>query len=136
MNMYEQAQSKVKWTGYISDPFPVKQGVRQGGILSATLYKISNHDLLESLMISRLGTKIGYIPSAADDIALQSNSVEEAQYMLNCVGSYTKSHHFNINVGKSGILPIKSQDVKLSLYNKPLESQQTCEHLGIERNRK
>jgi hypothetical protein len=31
--------SQVKWNGYTSNNFNIKQGVRQGGVLSTHLYK-------------------------------------------------------------------------------------------------
>ena len=39
-SMHQGAQSVVKWEGAVSDRFEVKQGVRQGGILSTDLYKV------------------------------------------------------------------------------------------------
>ena len=39
-NLYEGLTSNVKWLGECSESFSVKQGVRQGGILSTHLYKV------------------------------------------------------------------------------------------------
>ena len=39
----------VKWAGGRSDPFTIEQGVRQGGILSADLYKLYGNPLLNRL---------------------------------------------------------------------------------------
>ena len=44
-NLYQELLSKVKWVGECSQIFPVLQGVRQGGILSTSLYKIFIDDL-------------------------------------------------------------------------------------------
>ena len=40
LNMYTQAMSSVRWGQRVSAPFPVKQGVRQGGILSTIHYVV------------------------------------------------------------------------------------------------
>ena len=47
--MHHQAESVVKWAGDRSDPFEIGQGVRQGGILSADLYKVYGNPLLNRL---------------------------------------------------------------------------------------
>ena len=38
-NLYTGISSKVKWRGECGDSFPVKQGVKQGDILSTNFYK-------------------------------------------------------------------------------------------------
>ena len=41
-SLHQGATSVVKWLGHESSALEVTQGVRQGGILSADLYKIWN----------------------------------------------------------------------------------------------
>ena len=55
-NLYAGAQSVVKWNGKVSSPFEIKQGVRQGGILSTLHYKLFSNDLL--LLLRKLGVGI------------------------------------------------------------------------------
>ncbi len=45
-NLYKDASSVAKWNGLLSDSFKIEQGVRQGGVLSADLYKVYVNDLL------------------------------------------------------------------------------------------
>jgi hypothetical protein len=85
-DFYDGLKSKIKWCGDISESFPIKQGVRQGGVLSTFLYKVYNNALLQDLQNQKLGFLIGrtYVgcPTCADDIALLSNNVSELQDML------------------------------------------------------
>ena len=64
----------VKWQGQISEKFRVDQGVRQGGILSADLYKVYGDSLLDRLSMARNATRIGPVicmaPTCADDRAV------------------------------------------------------------------
>lgn len=60
-NIYKNAVTKVNWEGRNSEPFPINQGVRQGGTLSADLYKVYINQLLNILVDSNLGGKIGSI---------------------------------------------------------------------------
>jgi hypothetical protein len=55
------ATSAVKWIGQTSTFFKVSQGVRQGGIFSADLYKIYVNPLLDRLNKTGLGAKVGDI---------------------------------------------------------------------------
>lgn len=57
-NLYKNAVSKINWKGQSSEPFPINQGVRQGGTLSADLYKVYINQLLNILVDSQLGGKI------------------------------------------------------------------------------
>ena len=44
-DLYSDMSSQVKWNGYTSKYFNIKQGVRQGGVLSTRLYKSYINDL-------------------------------------------------------------------------------------------
>ena len=58
-SMHTHAKTSIKWKGYISESFNIEQGVRQGDISSADLYKIYVDPLLHRLKNSGLGVKIG-----------------------------------------------------------------------------
>ena len=60
-NMYTNLTSAVKWEGTLSSPFVIKQGVRQGGVLSMGHYKRYNHPLLIEIENKFTGAKISYI---------------------------------------------------------------------------
>jgi hypothetical protein len=58
---YQNAKSYIKWNGQISEEFfIIERGVRQGGTLSADLYKVYYiNPLSDILSNSGLGGKIG-----------------------------------------------------------------------------
>jgi hypothetical protein len=56
---------KIKWKGEFSEGFTIEQGVRQGGTLSADLYKIYVNHLLDILDCAGVGAKIGSIKCSA-----------------------------------------------------------------------
>jgi hypothetical protein len=72
-DLYDGLTSIIKWCGVISENFPIKQGVRQGGVLSTFLYKVYNNALLRDLQNQNLGFMIDrtYVgcQTCADDIA-------------------------------------------------------------------
>ena len=63
-NLYDGATSSVKWLDLVSFPSEIKQGVRQGGILSTLHYKLLNHDLLHLLEILKVSMFIGHTDSS------------------------------------------------------------------------
>ena len=71
-------QRVVRWGDYLSASFCVCAGVRQGGVLSPTLFAIYI-DIINKLQKLRLGCFIGrhYIGSIvyADDILLRGSSI-------------------------------------------------------------
>lgn len=44
--VHKYTESCVKWTNQLSEKFPILQGVKQSGLLSANLYKLYIEDLL------------------------------------------------------------------------------------------
>ena len=45
-DLYTSMSAKVKWDGFLSSQFVIRQGLRQGNILSASLYKRYNNSFL------------------------------------------------------------------------------------------
>ena len=56
-DMYTDLTSVVKWEGTLSAPFVIRQGVRQGGVLSTGHYKRYNNPLLLELENKFTGLK-------------------------------------------------------------------------------
>ena len=104
-NLYRGAFSAVKWQGQISEMFEIKQGVRQGGILSTLHYKLFNDDLLHLLEALKVGMAIGHIdcscPTCADDVALLAKFLLCLQVLLTVVRYYLGRERYSINTSKS-----------------------------------
>ena len=60
-SLHSGAESVVKWQGNCSKPFKVRQGVRQGGILSTDLFKIHGNHLLDRIEDTGRGCYVGEI---------------------------------------------------------------------------
>ena len=85
-SLHEESMTSVKWQGEMSPVFINQQGVRQGGVLSADLYKLFINDLLDRLEATGKGAKIGNIdtsaPTCADDVTVLSNDPEGFQFLI------------------------------------------------------
>ena len=77
-DLYSDCSSRIKWAGELSHPINIRQGVRQGGVLSASHYKRYNNPLLLQLENRYPGMEIGPISlphiTIADDLALLARS--------------------------------------------------------------
>ena len=87
-----QAQVQVG-PGVLSNPHPVKAGVRQGGVSSATLYTLFLDSINDDLRSAGLGTATATAwcgnSMYADDMALMADTVEELQTMLHVAAEHS-----------------------------------------------
>jgi hypothetical protein len=144
-DLYSDMSSQVKWNGHTSKNFNIKQGVRQGGVLSTHLYKSYINDLPLELEKRGLGLTIGLeycgSPLCADDIVLMSTDVEEIQTMLDIAYKYSCQHRYNIHPQKSALIKTERNKMKsltepVKLGEKPLQTVNQTVHLGIIRANK
>lgn len=133
------AITSIKWNGLISNPFPVHQGVRQGGILSTELYKVYINDILDQLENSGLGSYIGNIycgsPTCADDVALVANSPSDLQSMISTVENYSIQEKYKLQPTKSLVLKnvpsTRNTDFEFEINNTAMLQPSSAPHIGI-----
>ena len=135
-NLYENAHECVKWKGKLSSAFEIKQGVRQGAILSTNLYKLYVDDLLTTLSARGLGVHIGHIymgcVACADDIILLAHTELDLQEMLDIAYRYAQVHRYLLHPQKSvQLVTNPKESVRVKLGDNILPSKDTLEHLGI-----
>ena len=100
--IYLEQSCKVKWSDTFSGSFTVKNGVRQGAVLSPTLFSVYMNSLLIQLENSGLGCHVGnhyYGSSAyADDVLLLSPTRRGLQQMFSICEKYFDDHKITISV--------------------------------------
>ncbi len=113
-NWYVGGTSSIRVDGATSAPFSIERGVRQGSVLSPTLFNIVMDPLLQSLESSGLGLCVNGLYSSAylhaDDIRAQSASFSSLQAQINLVLKFAKSNFLQLN-------PSKCEIVSFSLSN-------------------
>ena len=108
LSWYSTQSCTVSWDGSISDPFPVSNGVRQGGVLSPVLFTIYADILLNLLKDSGVGCywdglfvgALGY----ADDLILLAPSPSALRLMLNLCESFAYSYGLKFNASKTQLI--------------------------------
>ena len=144
---YSSSMSSVLWNNQVSKRFSIKQGVRQGGILSPLLYCIYVDELLDIFASSGLGISIGDVycgsPMYADDLALLADSPDVLQSMLNIANEYATRWRYSFNASKSVVLvlaeSVKSRDLNRlnrvwKLGDSVVQEVDEQHHLGILRS--
>lgn len=140
-NWYNRLQSSVVWEGSVSRQFAIKQGVRQGAVLSPLLYAIFTNDLLFDLERSGMGVYIGPFfcgaVTFADDLCLAALSPIVLQRMIDIVMEFANRWRYSINPLKSNILISNSgrssYDTPFTwlVGNTPVPLVHSAKHLGI-----
>ena len=96
---YASSYSSITWNGQCSSSFPVKQGVRQGGVLSPFLYCVFVDELLDLLASSGAGAYVSDIfcgaPMYADDLSLVAATPCDLQCMLDIVYDYSNKWRYH-----------------------------------------
>ena len=101
MNMYINQQIQVKWNNAISKQSNIKNGVKQGGCLSPSLFSVYLNKLIKILRTSNVGCRYGSqymdVYCYADDLSLLSPSFTGLQEMLRLCELYAIDHNIIFN---------------------------------------
>ena len=136
--LYENSTTKIKWKDVCGEPFVIRQGTRQGGILSADLYKLFVNDLLLAHQEGGVGAVIGDIylgcPTIADDMSLLANEHNDLQVMIDTSGDYANRERYEYNPTKCEIANLGSVCADRETWyinSDPIHLTDTVSHLGL-----
>ena len=136
---YKDQSCTVKWNSFVSDPFGVTNGVRQGGVLSPVLFTVYLDELLQRLSALAIGCHVGhhYVGSLcyADDIALLAPSPSALRILLRECELFATDHNLIFNATKTQLICFRSSPKvkctgKFFFSGHLLEFSDTVTHLG------
>ena len=142
LNIYTKQRANVCWNGTLSDTYLIKNGVKQGGVLSPHFYCIYIDDLFTLLRKTKTGCwvegKFVGILGYADDLLLLSPSLNGLQEMIKSCGEHASlnlSFSTNANLMKciTECMAFLNQERELkniTLDGKDLPWVRTAKHLG------
>ena len=137
--LYMQQKLRVRWGNSFSPPFNIKNGVRQGGVLSPILFALYMDILLMRLENSGFGCHIGdsFVGAIAyaDDITLLAPSSTSLKLMLDVVDDFGKEYSVKFNPTKSIYTVLgntEAQPYSLHFNSVILQSVNSAKHLGCE----
>lgn len=107
-DMYNSLLCSVKIGNNLSESFSTKTGVKQGCILSPTLFSLYINDLIHLFDASCDQVQVGDIFTSclmyADDIVLLSNSGKGLQLILEKLHSFCHKWNLKVNVAKTKVI--------------------------------
>ena len=134
--LYTNQCMSVRWKSCLSQSFDCTNGIKQGGVLSPTLFCIYFDELLTRLKKCGAGCYLGNqfvgALSYADDVALMAPTVSSAKKLLEVCGSFASEYDVLFNGDKSVLLVSGSTNShpKFQLSGRDIQQRDSATHLG------
>ena len=136
-SLYEKATSAVLINGTLGDWFSTTIGVRQGCILSPTLFNI----LLEEIMTDTLEKHHGTVSIGgrtitnlrfADDIDGLAGDEEELEALAECMDTASRKYGMEINADKTKVMTSNPNGIQndININDHALDNVSTFKYLG------
>ena len=121
IHIYRRQKAEVRWKEHYSEQFTIKNGVRQGAILSPILFCSYMNDLFTILRNAKTGCHVGNFFAGAmgyaDDLLLLCPSRKGLQEMLTIAENYARNHRISFSTHH---LPSKSKTKGIVFSKKEL----------------
>ena len=138
MNLYLNHKLRVRWNTFLSNSFEAANGVKQGGILSPTLFSTYTDGLVDELRNSGEGCYVGPhfcgVLAYADDVCLLSPTINGLKSMVKVCENYSQDYKVMFNGAKSQLLVFGSlkgnAPVQIDIGGCTITSCSSASHLG------
>jgi len=118
-SMYISQQLKVNFNGASSSLFEVSNGVKQGGVLSPTLFSCYIDGVIKRLEDAKNGCFVGDCYTGcvayADDLVLLAPSLQALRQQIKIVENFATEHNIKFNGSKSQLLYVSSAPCKVDI---------------------
>nr|KAG5689255.1 hypothetical protein BaRGS_006375 [Batillaria attramentaria] len=135
--LYEDATCQVIHDGKLTEPFTVRTGVRQGCILSPTIFlMVVDWVMRQATDSKRTGIQWTFSKQLedldfADDIALLSHKQQDAQEKLNRVAEEAEKTGLKINISKTEVMRVNhKQHDPIQLHQEDIKEVDKFIYLG------
>nr|KAG5699547.1 hypothetical protein BaRGS_033743 [Batillaria attramentaria] len=135
--LYEDATCQVIHDGKLTEPFTVQTGVRQGCILSPTIFlMVVDWVMRQATDGKRTGIQWTFSKQLedldfADDIALLSHKQQDAQEKLNRVAEEAEKTGLKINISKTEVMRVNhKQHDPIQLHQEDIKEVDKFTYLG------
>jgi hypothetical protein len=137
--MYTTQKLRVQWQGCRSDSFTVMNGVKQGGVISPTLFSVYVQKLLDKLQDTKVGCHIGphFVGAMAyaDDLVILSPSKSGLNKSITVCEKFSEDSKVHFNGSKSQFLifhgdRLKPVNTSVTFGGATIENQEYATHLG------
>ena len=105
LDSYTRQYAYMRWNNCMSTPIKLENGVKQGGVLSPTLFCIYFDELLRRLREIDVGCHVGHMSYAAfgyaDDLLLLSPSIHGLEILVKTSESFASEYGLTFNAKKT-----------------------------------
>lgn len=136
-NLYWNQTANVQWDKELSKEVEVRRGVRQGCVLSPTLFNLYSEAILSEALD---GCTCGLVVNGevvnnlryADDTVLLAGSADDLQLLLNHVNTTSNKYGLCMNVRKTKFMVVSRERVEATvrIAGKLVERVQSFKYLG------
>ena len=136
LKMYSHQKLRIKYSTVTTETFNVRNGVKQGGILSPILFVLYVDVLFQRLKDLKIGCHIGDsfcgVLGYADDILLMAPTVRSINCMLSTVSQYGVEFKIKFNASKTKLVICGGTDNNHNVVFQGtlLSNEQCVSHLG------
>ena len=113
---YNNQFVNVRFKNSFSKEWKIGNGVRQGGVLSGTLFNIYIDSLLNKIASTNIGCKLGIINANiiayADDIVLLAPSANALRILMNLANTCASELHLSFNYEKTKVMIFRHHRLK------------------------
>ncbi len=107
-SLYQNVECTVKINGNLTDWFPVNIGLKQGCMLSPSLFNLYINGLIKEIKASGIGVDVDMekvvILVYADDIVILPENEHDLQKLLDIINRWSQEWQMMVNVQKSKIV--------------------------------
>ena len=136
-NLYWTQTAKIRINGKLTSLIEIKQGVRQGCILSPLLFNIYSEMIFQKAFYDQKGFKVNGMTFSniryADDTVIIAESQEQLQSILDNVTTISEEYNMKLNVKKTKVMVIErnpSTSCVVTVNGEELEQIQSYIYLG------
>ena len=142
VSLYRKTRNYVRTGNLQSEEFLTRDGLRQGGVLSPTLFNLVMDDVIKSTKGKMKTLKAGYRKMEvtaistcvfADDVAIFARSEQDLQFNIRLWKRSLEDRALKVNIEKTKVMSIGRERKKLTLTldGKVLEQVDSFRYLGV-----
>jgi hypothetical protein len=138
LHMYENQYVNVSFNGSFGDTWRLKNGVRQGGIISPLLFNFYINEILSKLRKMPIGCRLGIynhnVQAYADDLTLLAPSAHALQMLINEIFIMLTDLNLTLNVKKSVCMVFGNKNnvfINVSINGRKMDRVDSYKYLGV-----